>query len=98
MHKSAVLNMKKVKKIHEPILWFNECGPIEHFFQAAKGVNLTHIIYVQDSEGGNKSVWATHYKDLYECLYTLSDAFLFGRIQSIEMACKYGFDGELEED
>lgn len=84
--------MKKVKRIHEPIIWTVTNGPIEDFFQVAKGLNLTHIIYVQDSEGGNKSVWATHTKDLTDCLYTFSDAFFFGRIQSIDRACKYGFD------
>ena len=84
--------MKIVKKKHETIIWNNACNPIEDLFQVAKGLNLTHIIYVQDSEGGNKSVWATNTDYLIDCLYTFSEKFYFGRIQSIEMACRYGFD------
>ncbi len=90
--------MKKIHEKHQPIIYNKEVGPIEDFFQVAKGLDLTHIIYVQDSAGGNKSVWATNTDDLIDCLYTFSEMYYFGRIQNIEMACKYGFDGELEED
>ena len=92
VNKSAVLKMKKVQEKHEPIIYNKEVGPIEDFFQVAKGLDLTHIIYVQDSAGGNKSVWATNNDDLIDCLYTFSEKFYFGRIQSIERACEYGFD------
>ncbi len=84
-----------MKKQHEPIIWVKENSSIEVFFQVARGLNMTHIIYVQDSEGLNKTVWATNDDDLVDCLYAFSNKCYFGRIQCIKRACAFGFNDEM---
>ena len=92
--------MKQEQKKHEAIIWEpnkTECT-LEDFFQAAKGLELDFIIYVQDSKGRNKSVWATSKEELVECLFTFSNKCYFGRIQSVDFAIQWGFFDESKDN
>lgn len=78
----------------EPIIWTAEVGELHEFLIVSKTLGLELIIYVQDSAGENKSIWATSKDDLMECLFTFSDKCYFGRIQNIDDAIHYGFYDE----
>lgn len=83
-------HMKTEIKKHEPIIWTKECE-LEVFFMIATGLELNYIIYVQDSEGNNKSIWATSKEDLIRCFSTFSKKCCFGRIEILETAMQSGF-------
>lgn len=61
------------------------------FFMLSESMGHDFVIYVQDSEGNNKSVWSTSNEDLIECLLTFSDKCYFGRVQKLDNAIRYGF-------
>jgi len=84
---------------HEPIIWDSTMQiPLTNFLETAKGLNLDYVIYVQDSEGGNKSVWSCTKEDFNECMFTLSNKCYFGRVQSLAVAIEFGFDDELRNN
>lgn len=87
----------KIKK-HKPIIWTPDAGTLEEFFQVAKGLELDFIIYVQDTYGDGKSVWACAKEDFVECIFTFSNKCYFGRVQSLSVAIEYGFDDEFRNN
>lgn len=89
--KSKILELTSENEKHEPIIWNSQIGPLDEFFMVALGLNLEYIIYVQDSEGNDKSIWATSETDLLECMFTISERYYFGRLQRIQTAIKKGF-------
>jgi hypothetical protein len=84
--------MKNYK--HEPMIWESGASPLLDFLMISEALGQEYIIYVQDSEGNNKSVWSTSKDDLVDCFCTFSDKCYFGRVQKIENAIKYGFFDE----
>ena len=86
-------------KQQEPIIWDSEMNiPLTEFLQDAKTMSLDYVIYVQDSGGGGKSVWACAKEDFTECMFTLSNKCYFGRVQSLAMAIQYGFFDEAKDN
>ena len=84
---------------HKPIIWDKESkDSMEEFFQIAKGLNMDYVIYVQDSRGDDKSAWACAKEDFTECMFTFSNKCYFGRVQSLDMAIRYGFFDEVKDN
>lgn len=93
---SKILEIITKQKKHEPIIWNSELGSLQEFLMIAKGIELEFIIYVQDSEGNDKTVWATSESDLLECLFVISEKYHFGRLQRIDTAIEKGFFDSVE--
>lgn len=93
---SKILEIINKQEKHEPIIWNSELSPLQEFFMIAKGIELEFIIYVQDSEGNDKTVWATSESDLLECLFVISEKYHFGRLQRIDTAIEKGFFDSVE--
>lgn len=83
---------------HEPIIWTPEASTLEEFYQVAKGLNMDYVIYVQDSTGNDKSVWACAKEDFVECMFTFSNNCYFGRVQSLAVALEFGFDDQIRNN
>lgn len=73
---------------HEPIRWYPKMGSALDFYLIALSQNLEYIIYSQDSKGNNKSIWATSGADLLECMFTISESFYFGSLDSLYNSLK----------
>lgn len=89
--KSKIVEILNSTEKHEPMIWKSGAGPLSDFFMISEALGMDMIIYVQDSEGNNKSVWSTSNEDLMDCFVTFSDKCYFGRVQKIENAIRYGF-------
>lgn len=89
--KSKILEITSETEKHEPIIWNSQAGSLHDFYMVALGLNLEYIIYVQDSEGNDKSIWATSEINLLECLFDISEKYYFGRLQRIQTAIKKSF-------
>lgn len=81
---AKILKITSETEKHEPIIWDSKVSSIMDFFMVALGLNLEYIIYVQDSEGADKSVWATSQTDLLECVFDISEKFYFGSVESLQ--------------
>jgi hypothetical protein len=68
----------------ETLIWSPEASSIEDFFMVCKGLKMDYIIFVQDSEGNEKSIWGTTKNDLINCFFTFSEKDYFGRIKLIK--------------
>lgn len=88
--------MKTEINKHEPIIWTKEKSQLKEFFMVARGLELNYIIYVQDSQGNDKSIWATSKEDIFECFSTISEKFYFGSIEKLETAMQSRFSDSVE--
>ncbi len=89
--KAKILEITDETEKHEPIIWDSQAeGSIHDFYMVALGLNLEYIIYVQDSEGNDKSIWATSETDLLECMFTISESFYFGSLDTLQNSLKRG--------
>ncbi|WP_291287172.1 hypothetical protein [Flavobacterium sp.] len=88
--KSKILEIASETGKHEPIIWDSHSGPLHDFYMVALGLNLEHIIYVQDAKGNDKSIWATSGTDLLDCMYTISESSCFGRLETLQNSLKRG--------
>jgi hypothetical protein len=86
--KAKILEITGEVAKHEPIIWHPKMGSPLDFYMVALGLNLEYIIYVQDSEGNDKSIWATSGADLLECMFTISESFYFGSLDSLYNSLK----------
>jgi hypothetical protein len=86
--KAKILEITSEVAKHEPIIWHPEMGSPLDFYLTALSQNLEYIIYVQDSKGNEKSIWATSEADLLECMFTISERFYFGSLDSLYNSLK----------
>ena len=88
---SKIVEISSSTEKHEPMIWESGVGSFMDFLMISEALGQDYIIYVQDSEGNNKSIWSTSKDDLIECFFTFSDKCNFGRVQKIEDSIRYGF-------
>lgn len=89
--KSKILEISSETEKHEPIIWDSKAeGSIHDFYMVSLGLNLEYIIYVQDFEGNDKSIWATSEADLLDCMFTISEKGYFGNLDTLQNSFKRG--------
>jgi hypothetical protein len=89
--KSKILEITDETEKHEPIIWDSQAeGSLHDFYMVALGLNLEYIIYVQDFEGNDKSIWATSEADLLDCMFTISEIGYFGSLDTLQNSFKRG--------
>jgi len=86
--RAKILKITSEVAKHEPITWHPKMGSALDFYLIALSQNLEYIIYSQDSKGNNKSIWATSGADLLECMFTISESFYFGSLDSLYNSLK----------
>lgn len=86
--RAKILKITSEVAKHEPIRWHPKMGSPLDFYLIALSQNLEYIIYSQDSKGNNKSIWATSGADLLECMFTISESFYFGSLDSLYNSLK----------
>lgn len=83
-----------MKQKFKPMIWEKEDYSLNDFYQLAKCLDYTHIIYMIDAMGELYSVWASDDEDIFDCLDLLPDNSYFGSVKEIQDAIEYKFFDE----
>jgi hypothetical protein len=89
--KAKILEITSEKEKHEPIIWNSKVSSIRDFYMVAQGLNLECIIFVQNYDGKDNSIWATSNVDLLDCLLDISERLCFSRVVNLQTVLIRGF-------